>query len=359
MSLGKKRMGRSATDPSTNPLSTKTLNRKEPKKCGVGVGVQGAGNPTLPERKEETDTWKSRPQGTTDSGTGDSSLAPRRAASANGRAPQTPPPLPACRSGGIGSGTSTKTLRSESLTQQQRPDDRAHRPGSGDSRATAQPRSPRRSPGSMHRARGHPAQPRPPNTKARTARAPAAQAPRRGRGSPGTAAGSRRRRPPRRAPGSRTAAAPAPAAARPGAAAPPRSRRRSGAPARPHRPPSSQPAPSRTHLGHVITQCHVRRGHVPGALARLGARTKAGGAGLRRTEASAAVARAAALAAEELEAGAECAAGACPALRAHPRTPPGNIISRCRGPTKETTGSEQNEVQFPFWKTLAANTRKV
>lgn len=63
MSLGKKRMGRSATDPSTNPLSTKTLNRKEPKKCGVGVGVQGAGNPTLPERKEETDTGKAAPKG--------------------------------------------------------------------------------------------------------------------------------------------------------------------------------------------------------------------------------------------------------------------------------------------------------
>lgn len=98
---------------------------------------------------------------------------------------------------------------------------------------------------------------------------------------------------------------------------------------------------------------------MPGALARLGARTKAGGAGLRRAEASAAVALAAARAAEELEARAECGAGACPALRAHPRTPPGNMLSRCRGPTKETTGLEQNEVQFSFWKTLAANTRKV
>lgn len=63
MSLGKKRMGRSATDLSTNPLSTKTLNRKEPKKCGVKVGVQGAGNPTLPERKGETDTGKAAPKG--------------------------------------------------------------------------------------------------------------------------------------------------------------------------------------------------------------------------------------------------------------------------------------------------------
>lgn len=113
MSLGKKRMGMSATDPSTNPLSTKTLNRKEPKKCRVEVGVQGAGNPTLPERKGETDTGKAAPKGLRN---GDSSHAPRRTDSTNGRAPQTPPPLPARRSGGIGSGTSTKTLQSESLT---------------------------------------------------------------------------------------------------------------------------------------------------------------------------------------------------------------------------------------------------
>lgn len=94
----------------------------------------------------------------------------------------------------------------------------------------------------------------------------------RGRGpparSPGTAADSTPWPPPRPAPGSPAAPAPAPGAARPGAAAPRRSRRGSASPARPPRPPSSHPAPSRTHLGHVITQCHVRRGHVPGALAR-------------------------------------------------------------------------------------------
>lgn len=100
---------------------------------------------------------------------------------------------------------------------------------------------------------------------------------------------------------------------------------------------------------------------MPGALARLGARTKAGGAGLQRAEeASAAAALAAAArAAEELEARAECGAGACPGPRAHPGTPPGNVLSRCRGPTKGTTGSERNEVHFSFWKTLAANTGKV
>lgn len=101
---------------------------------------------------------------------GDSSLAPRRAASANGRAPQTPPPLPACRSGGIGSGTSTKTLRTESLTQQQRPDDRAHRLGTGTparrSRpgargaargACTEPEATRPSPGRRTQRRGPPA----------------------------------------------------------------------------------------------------------------------------------------------------------------------------------------------------------
>lgn len=94
--------------------------------------------------------------------------------------------------------------------------------------------------------------------------------------SPGTAADSTRWPLPRPAPGFRAAAAPAPGAARPDAAAPRhnRLRRDSASPARPPRPPSSHPAPSRTHLGHVITQCHVRRGHVPGALARRRARTK-------------------------------------------------------------------------------------
>lgn len=175
-----------------------------------------------------------------------------------------------------------------SLTQQQRPSDCARRPaatgglargGQPGARGAARERA--RSPEAVRPslAAEHKDADRP-----RSGR----RGPRRGRGSPGTAGGSRRRRPPPRAPGSRIAAAPALAAARPGAAAPPRSRHRSGAPARPHHPPSSQPAPSRTHLGHVITQCHVRRGHVPGALARLGARTKAGcGAGDRRGSAAA------------------------------------------------------------------------
>lgn len=101
----------------------------------------------------------------------DSSFAPRRAATA---AAQTPPPLPACRSGGIGSRTSTKTLRS-----QPNPTTKAGRlratAGTGDWRASAS-RAPAAQPGSVHGARGRPAQAGRPNTKARTARAPAAEA---------------------------------------------------------------------------------------------------------------------------------------------------------------------------------------
>lgn len=48
---------------------------------------------------------------------------------------------------------------------------------------------------------------------------------------------------------------------------------------------------------------------------------------------------------EELEeARAECGAGACPGVCAHPRTPPGNTLSRCWRPQRKQSG--RNRMRF-------------